>query len=79
MVENEETVVKTNGAIRQFQIIDGPARKFGFGEIFQVVAPETEAAAQRKRQVNFIQNFKSRHKRIEDMPGIPELDVMRDA
>ncbi len=73
MVEHNEAVVKSDVAIGQFQIVDGAAREFRLGEILQVVAPETKAAAQRKRQVNFVQQFKARHQAVEQMPRISEV------
>ena len=78
MIKDDEAVVETDVAVGQFQIADGSAREFRLGEVFQVVAPETEAAAERKRQVNFVENFKSRHERIEQMPGAAELQLMVD-
>ena len=59
MIENGEAVVKADVAIGQFQIVDGAAQQFRLGEVFQVVAPETKAAAQRKWQINFVQQFKA--------------------
>ncbi len=75
MVENHQTVVKTDVAIGQFQIVDGAARQFRLGEIFQIVTPVTEAAAQRKRQVNLVQQFKPRHQRVQNLPRVAELNV----
>src|ERR1039458_7097049 len=79
MVKDDQAVVETNVAVGQFQIVDGAARKFRLGEILQVVAPVTERAAERKRQVNFVEQFKARHQSVEQMPWIAELNVMRDA
>ena len=75
MVEDDEAVVETDVAVGQFQIVDGAAREFGFGEIFQVVTPAAKRAAERKRQVNFIEQFKARHQRVEQMPRVAELDL----
>ena len=74
MVEDDEAVVKTDVAIGQFQIVDRAARQFRLGEIFQVVAPVAERAAERKRQINFIEQFEARHQRIEQMPRVAEMD-----
>ena len=75
MVEHDEAVVKAGVAIGQFEVVDGAAREFRLGEIFQVVAPAAETAAERKRQVNFIQQFAARQQRVQNLPGIAELDV----
>ena len=74
MVEHDEAVVKTGVAIGQFEVVDGAAREFRLGEIFQIVTPVTEAAAERKRQVNFIQQFAARQQRVQNLPRIAELD-----
>ena len=71
MIENHKAVVKADVAIGQFQIVDGAAREFRLGEIFQVVAPETKATAERKRQVNFVQQFKARHQASSRCHGLP--------
>ena len=75
MIENGKAVIKADAAVGQLEVVDGTTREFGFGEVFQVVAPETEAAAERKRQVNFVQNFKSRYERFEQMPRVAELKL----
>ena len=75
MIEDDQAVVKTDVAVGQFQIIDGAAREFWFGEIFQVVTPVAKRAAERKRQVNFVQQFKARHERVEQMPRVAELEL----
>ena len=71
MVENDEAVIKAGMAIGQFQIVDGPAREFRFGEMFQVVAPVAEAATERKRQVNFISNSKRAMSASSKCQGLP--------
>ncbi len=75
MVEDNQAVVKSDVTVGQFQIVDGAAREFGFGEIFQVVAPVTKRAAEREGRINFVQQFKARHERVEDMPRVAELDL----
>ena len=75
MVEHDQAVVKTHMAVRQFEIVDGAARKFRLGEIFQVVTPVTEAAAQWKRPVNFIQQLAARQQRVQNLPRIAELEL----
>ncbi len=75
MVEDDEAVVKTGVAVGQFQIIHRAAREFWLGKIFQVVAPVTKRAAERKRQVNFVEQFKTRHERVEDVPRVAELKL----
>ena len=77
-VEHNQAVVKTDVAIGQFKVVDGAAREFWFDDIFQVVTPATEAAAQRERQVNFIQQLAPRQQRVQNLPGISELDVRRE-
>ena len=79
MIKDHQAVVKTNMAIGQFQIVHRPARQFRLGEIFQVVAPVTERAAERKRRINFVQQFIARHERVEQMPRIAELNLRRTA
>ena len=75
MVEHDETVVKAGVAIGQFEVVDRAARELGLGEIFQVVAPATEAAAQRKRQVNLVQQFAARQQRVQNLPRVAELEM----
>ena len=74
MIEHDQAVVKADVAVGQFEIVDGTAREFRLGEIFQVVAPVTEAAAERKRQINFVQQFEARHQTVEQMPRVAELE-----
>ena len=76
MVEDDEAVVKADVAVGQFQIVDGAAGEFWLSEIFQVVAPVTKCAAERKRQINFVEQFKARHERVEQMPRVAELKLM---
>jgi hypothetical protein len=73
MIENDETVVEADMAVGQFEIVDGAAREFGFNEVFQVVAPITETAAERKREVEFFEQFAAGHEAVEQVPGIAEL------
>src|SRR5882757_3925612 len=75
MVEDDEAVVEADVAVGQFQVVDGAARQFGFGEIFQVVAPVAKRAAERKGQVDLIQQFTAGHERIEDVPRVAELKL----
>ena len=75
MIEHDQAVVKTDVAVGQFEIVDGAAREFRLGEIFQVVTPITETAAERKRQINFVQQFEARHQAVEQMPRVAELDL----
>ena len=65
MIKHHQAVIKADVAIGQFEVIDGAAREFRLGEIFQIVTPVTETAAERKRQVNLIQQLKLRHERIQ--------------
>ena len=73
MVENDKAVVKAGVAIGQFQIVHGAAREFRLGEIFQVVAPIAKTAAERKWQVDFIQQLAARQQRVQNLPRIAEL------
>ena len=75
MVEHNKTVVKAGMAVGQFKIVDGVAREFRLGEIFKIITPITETAAERKRQVDFIKQFATRHERIEGLPRIAKLDI----
>ena len=74
MIEDDEAVVKSDVAVGQFQIVDGAAREFRFGEIFQVVAPVTKAPPSGNGRVNFVQQFIARHQRVEDVPRVAELE-----
>ena len=73
MIEHDQAVVKTNVAIGQFEVVDGAAREFRLGEIFQVVAPIAKTAAERKWQVDFIQQLAARQQRVQNLPRIAEL------
>ena len=75
MVEHDETVVKAGVAIGQFEVIDGAAREFRLDEIFQIVTPAAEAAAEWERQVNLIQQFAARQQRVQNLPRIAELKL----
>ena len=55
MIEDDQTVVEADLAIRQFKIVCGATWQLRLYEILQVVAPITKAAAERKRQVHLIQ------------------------
>src|SRR5262249_11232933 len=73
MIENDETVIKADMAVGQIKVVNSAAREFGLNKIFQIVSPITEAAAQRKRKVEFLEQFVARHKTVEQMPGVAEL------
>ena len=75
MVEHNEAVVKANAAIGQFEVIHRAPRKFRFDKILQIVTPVAETAAERKRQINFLEQFVARHQTIKRVPRIAELDV----
>src|SRR5437867_1676159 len=75
MIEDDEAVVKANVTIRQFEIVDGFARKPWFDEIFKVVAPEAKTSSQWKGQVDLLQQFVARHQRIQHVPWIAKLLV----
>ena len=75
MVEHNQAVVKADVAIGQFEVVDGAAREFRLGEIFQIVAPVTKTAAERKRQVNFIQQFIARHEASSSCHGLPNWSL----
>src|SRR5439155_33569 len=47
MIEDDEAAVKTDVAIRKFEIVDRQARELRLNEIFQIVAPVAKAAPQR--------------------------------
>lgn len=59
MVEDDEAGVEAQMAVRQFQVVDRPARQAGFDELFQVVTPVAETAAQRKRHVHLVGQLKA--------------------
>src|SRR5258708_23220487 len=69
MVKRYQTVVETDLAIRQFEIIYRAAREFGFDEILKVVAPVTETTAEREGQVRFFEQFAARHQSVQHVPG----------
>ena len=77
MVKHHQAVVKTHVAIGQFQVVDGAAREFRFDEIFQLVSPAAETAAERERQVNFVQQLAARQQRVQNLPRIAELERRR--
>src|SRR5437762_7913332 len=74
MVKHNEAVVKANVAIGKFEVVHRPARKFRFDKIFQIVTPVAETAAERKRQIDFVEHFIARHQAIQHVPWIAELD-----
>ena len=75
MIKDHEAVVKADMAVRQVQIIDGAARKLGLGEVFQIITPVAEHAAQRKGKINLIEQLKARRERIQNVPGVSELGL----
>src|SRR5258706_13969107 len=75
MVERHEAVMETGLAIGQLKVIDGAARQARLDKIFQVISPKTKTAAQRKREVQFIEQFVTRHQTVEDLPGIAKLNM----
>src|SRR5712671_537714 len=70
MIEDDEAVVEADGAIRQFEIVDGAARELWFDKILQVVAPVAEAAAERERQIRFVEHLVTLHQTIKHVPRI---------
>src|SRR5579884_518720 len=78
MIENHEAVVKTDMAIGKFKVVDRAARQARLDKIFQVVTPITKTAAERERQIHFVEQFVTGHQRIQDLPWIAEL-VLRVA
>ena len=79
MVEDDEAVIEAHMAIGQFQVIHGAAVKFWLDETLQVVTPITKRATQRKRQVDFVQDFATGQERVENLPGVAELDIRHEA
>ena len=75
MVENHETIVEADVAVRNFEVIRGPAGELWLDEILQIIAPITEATAERKWQIQFIEQLVSRHQALEEPPGISILDL----
>ncbi len=73
MVEDHQAVIEAHVTIRQFEIIGGAPGQSRLDEVLQVITPITEAAPQRKRQVQFIEQFVARHQPVQNTPGIPEL------
>ncbi len=51
MIEDHQTVVNTDVAIGQLEVVDGAARQFWFGKILQFVAPIAKPAAEGKRAI----------------------------
>jgi len=77
MIEGDEAVVKTDVAIWEFEVIDGAARQARLDEILEIVTPIAKAAAQRKRQVDFLQQFVARHQLLQRLPGIAKARPAR--
>ncbi len=75
MVERDQAVVKPRMAIRQLQIIHSPTRQPRLDKILQLIAPIPKTTPQRKRQIDFVQQFIARHQAVEHLPGISKLDV----
>src|SRR6185369_2493492 len=70
MIEYDQAVVKADLAIGQLEVIHRAARKFWFNEIFQVIPPIPEAAAQGEWKVDLLQHLVSRHEPVQAIPGI---------
>src|ERR1043166_3905282 len=51
MIKHNEASIKTDMTIRQFQIVQRPARKPRFDEILQIITPIAEASSKRKGKV----------------------------
>src|SRR5262245_61427654 len=75
MVEHDEAVVKADAAVRQFEIVHRPPRNLRLDKILQIVTPVAETPAERKRQIDFVEHFITRHQSFEQAPRIPELDM----
>jgi len=73
MVEDHETVVETHETIGQFKVVHRSARKFRFNEVFQIVAPIAETAAERERKIDLVEQFVARHQTVKQVPWVAEL------
>ena len=73
MIENNQAVIKADLTVRQFQIIRGVAFEARFNKVLQIVSPVTKTAAERKRQIQFLEQLVARHQAVQQMPGISEL------
>src|SRR2546422_10584996 len=49
MVEHDQAVVEANMTFGQFEVVHGAARQLRLNEVFQIIAPVTETAAERER------------------------------
>src|SRR5205807_1951572 len=74
-VEHDQAVVEANVAIRQLQIVCSSTRQLRLDKILQIIAPIAETAAERKRQVQFFQQFVARHQAVEQTPWIAKLQL----
>ena len=72
VVEHDEAVVKADAALRQLKVVAGGQRQVRLGELFQLVAEVAEAAAERKRQVDLLQQFIAVGEALEQFPRAPE-------
>src|SRR5260370_26623160 len=75
MVERPQAVMEPGLAVGQLNIVDGAAWQARLDEILQVISPKTKTAAQREREVQFIEQFITRHQTVEDLPGIAKLNM----
>src|ERR1043166_4777278 len=75
MIEHDDAAVEPYAAVGKLEIVDGVPGQLRLDEVFQIVTPIAEAAAEREGEVHFIENFIARHERIEHVPGIAELFV----
>src|SRR3954470_8035395 len=70
MVEDDEAVVKAHVKDGEFEVVDGVLREAGFDELLEIVAPIAEAAAERKWEVELVEEFVAGDKRIQEVPRV---------
>lgn len=75
MIENHQASVEADAAIRDLEVVHRMAGQPGLDEPLQVVAPETEDAAQGEGEVDLVEDLAALGKGSEDGPGIAELDL----
>ena len=57
VVEHDKAVIKADVEDGEFEVVDGVLFQAGFDELFQVVAPIAEAAAEREREIGLVEQF----------------------
>src|SRR5258706_2920703 len=65
MVEYDQSVVKPDMAIGQFEIVHRSARKAWFDEVLQIVTPIAETAPEGEGKIELVKQFASGHESVK--------------